>query len=620
MIHVETESPSGSTTNFCRVIHAVHRAKYPGAPVMNRVGPSFVARWLLAAPLILLTGCAPSDPPTVSKPESADPSDANSAAMMSDSASSQTARSLAKFVDMTESSEIAFEYRNGEEFGHFSILESLGGGVGLFDYDNDGDMDLICPAGGGFDDTGQLTSLPIGLFRNEGQWKFLATANVGNVQSSRFYSHGAAVADTNNDGFADVLITGFGGLQFFENNGDGTFTETAIEAGLTDNLWSSSAAFGDLNHDGNSDLYVAHYVDWSPENNPVCDGPTPGTREVCSPRRFNPLPDILYLSNGDGTFRDATTDAGLMSDGKGLAVQIADVNLDGQSDIYVANDTVPNFLYRGNGTLPLEDVSNKSGASLSDSGTPDGSMGVDVGDFNLDGLPDIWVANYERESFALYRNEGNFFFQHISRSTGVTAVGGLAVGWGSVFFDFDSDGDEDVFVSNGHVIRYPRNAPLRQNPLLFQNEGGLRFVNVAPQAGPFLESPQMGRGVASGDLDNDGDVDLVISRINETVALLSNESELNRSLIVQLIGTQSNRDATGAWLTVRTTPESPVMTRQIKGGGSYASSSDRRQFFGIGQSSTVSELTVHWPCGAVETFQDLQTQSIVVLKEPCTNN
>jgi hypothetical protein len=614
-------SPSSeSTTGFCEDIHSVRGAKSPGFPVMNPLGPSFVIRSLLAATLGLLTGCGGSDPSSVSESRRTEHLEANSASTALSAERSQTSESLAKFVNEAESSDIEFEYRNGEEFGHFSILESLGGGVGLFDYDNDGGMDLICPGGGGFDGAGQLTSLPNGLFRNEGQWKFRAVADMANVQSSCFYSHGAAVADANNDGFADVLITGFGGLQFFENNGDGTFTETAIAAELTDNLWSSSAAFGDLNQDGNPDLYVAHYVDWSPENNPVCDGPTPKSREICSPRQFNGLPDTLYLSNGDGTFRDATSDAGLSSGGKGLAVQIADVNLDGLPDIYVANDTVPNFLYRGNGALPLEDVSDKSGASLSDAGTPDGSMGVDVGDFNLDGLPDIWVANYERESFALYRNEGNFFFQHISRSTGVTAVGGLAVGWGSVFFDFDCDGDEDVFVSNGHVIRYPRNAPLRQNPLLFQNEGGRRFVNVAPQAGQYLESPHMGRGVASGDLDNDGDVDLVVSRINEPVAMLCNESGSNRSLIVRLIGTQSCRDATGAWMTARITPESPVMTRQIKGGGSYASSSDRRQFFGIGQSSTVAELTVHWPCGAVETFRDLQTQSIVVLKEPCTNN
>lgn len=208
---------------------------------------------------------------------------------------------------------------------------------------------------------------------------------------------------------------------------------------------------------------------------------------------------------------------------KGLGVLIADVDLDGDLDIYVANDTVPKFLYRNRGNGTFEEVGGQSGAALSDTANPDGSMGVDLGDFNLDGLPDLWVANYERESLALYRNEGDCQFLHVSRTTGVTAVGALFVSFGTLFLDFDRDGDEDIFVSNGHVIRYPVNAPLKQLPLLFENRSG-RFVNVAPVAGPYLTEPHLGRGVAGGDIDNDGDIDLILSPINEPAAVILNES------------------------------------------------------------------------------------------------
>jgi hypothetical protein len=295
---------------------------------------------------------------------------------------------------------------------------------------------------------------------------------------------------------------------------------------------------------------------------------------------------------------------------------MADVDLDGHIDIYVANDTVPNFLYRNSGNGLLEDASTKSGTSLSDSGSPDGSMGVDVGDYNLDGRPDLWVSNFERESFALYRNDGNFFFQHVSRSTGVTAVGGMAVGWGTVFLDFDLDGDEDVFVSNGHVIRHPKNAPLKQPPLLFQNDTGPRFHNVAPAAGDYLRNSHMGRGVACGDLDNDGDQDLVISRTNEPLAVLANKSGSNRSLVVRLIGRRSNRDAIGACVKIRVAPDQPKVIRLVKSGGSYASSNDSRLFFGVGSATEIGEVEIHWPSGVSQTLKNITIDKMLVLREP----
>jgi hypothetical protein len=306
-------------------------------------------------------------------------------------------------------------------------------------------------------------------------------------------------------------------------------------------------------------------------------------------------------------------DVSMFDSDKGLGVLLADVDLDGDLDIYVANDTVPKFLYRNKGNGTFDEVGNQSGTALSEAASPDGSMGLDMGDFNGDGLPDLWVANYEREALALYRNEGDCQFLHVSRSTGVTAVGSLFVSFGTLFLDFDRDGDEDVFVSNGHVIRYPVNAPLKQVPLLFENRGA-RFVNVAPAAGAYLTEPHLGRGVAAGDIDNDGDIDLVLSPINEPAAILANESpNTNHWLRVRLIGVKSQRDAVGAHVALTTS--AGRQTRQVKGGGSYLSQSELNCFFGIPGDAKIEKLSIRWPSGTVQELTDLKLdRSIVVIE------
>jgi hypothetical protein len=575
---------------------------------LGRFRCALAAVWLIAA---VTSGCGDRNAST-----SNSTSDSQSAREDAANPANQKGHdTLARFRENAEACGVKFTYRDGQEAEHYAILESLGGGVGLFDFDGDGTLDIFLPGGGRYGSENQILGLPGALFRSHGGQSYTDVTLVAGVEAAPHYSHGVAAADYDNDGFADLLITGYGGLALFHNDGDGTFHETAAAAGLTDTLWSSSAAWGDLNGDGVLDLFVVHYVNWSFENHPFCGTGEPIHRDICPPKRYAGLPDTLYFGVGDGTFRDGSQEAGIMPYGqpaevslatsdKGLGVLLADVDLDGDLDIYVANDGTPKFLYRNRGQGVFDEIGGISGTALSDTATPDGSMGVDMADFNLDGLPDLWVANYEHESLALYRNEGDCQFMHVSRSTGVTSVGALFVSFGTLFLDFDRDGDEDIFVTNGHVIRLPVNAPLKQLPLLLENRSG-RFQNVALFAGAYLTEPHLGRGVAGGDLDNDGDIDLVLSPINEPTAVLHNESpNQNHWLRLRLVGVHSQRDAVGAQITLTTS--AGRQTRQVKGGGSYLSQSELHCFFGFPRDARLEKVSIRWPSGIRQEFTNLE--------------
>lgn len=519
-----------------------------------------------------------------------------------------------QFFDVSKKTGIDLIYRNGQETGHFAIVETLGGGIALFDYDRDGFLDLFGTRGGVVGLGAEVRGLPSALYRNGGNWRFRETTQDARLTAAPYYSHGAATADYDSDGFPDLLVTGYGGFLLYRNLGDGTFLECGESTRLRDRSWSTGAGWGDLNGDGHPDLFVVHYVDWRPEENPTCESADGKNREVCSPRKFGGLPDMLYLSSGGGTFRDATSESGIRDDGKGLGVLLADIDLDGDLDIYVANDTTPNFLYVNDGSGRFTEEGLLSATALDDQGAPNGSMGVDLGDYNLDGLPDLWVANFENESFALYRNQGNLLFTHMSRPLGIADVGGVYVGWGTAFADLDRDGDEDVISSNGHVMRFPVNAPVRQTPLLFENRRDQGFVDVARNAGEYLASAHEGRGLAVGDIDSDGDLDVAISRVNEPAVLLSNESHVpHHWLGLRLVGTVSSRDAVGTIVHLRSAAGTQI--RQVKGGGSYLSSSDQVLFFGLGTDQRVEEIAIRWPSGRLQSIRDVEPDRLITVLE-----
>ncbi|MBC7854196.1 MAG: VCBS repeat-containing protein, partial [Pirellulaceae bacterium] len=365
-------------------------------------------------------GCGPTPPTVTTKPALPGVSAPGVGASKSP-ASSPTATTI-KFTDVTASAGIDFTYQNDNQKMNRAIVESVGSGQGMFDFDRDGLLDLLHVGGGLYRGprNQEMGGHPSVLYRNRGNWKFEnISLAAGGWKGDRF-KHGCTAADYDNDGFQDVLICGYGGVQLWRNMGDGTFEEGHAAALLTDKLWSTSGAFADFDQDGFLDFYVAHYVDWSFENNPDCRiRGIKNLKDTCPPKQFKGLPDTLYMNNQDGTFRDVSASAGLKPDGKGLAVLSGDFDLDGDQDVYVCNDTTENFLFLNDGTGKFEEDAGLRGCATDNKGIPNGSMGIDMADYNLDGLPDIGVANYEREAFALYENDGRGFFRHVSEPLGI---------------------------------------------------------------------------------------------------------------------------------------------------------------------------------------------------------
>ncbi|MFO0928394.1 MAG: CRTAC1 family protein [Gemmataceae bacterium] len=569
--------------------------------------------WVVVVGLAAVAGCPGKTEPESTGPRKAVPAE-------------ETPAGPPLFEDITEASGIRSSYRNGEDSAnHFSILESLGGGVGLIDLDGDGLLDVFLPGGGYYvgDDRRTIVGSPCRFYRNLGKGKFAdVTTAVGLDQLAGgqpwFYTHGAAVADYDRDGWPDLLVTGWGRVALFRNVPDGKggrrFEDVTAKAGLADGItWATSAAFADLDGDGYPDLYLCQYVDWSWKKNPLCqyDGKT---QDVCPPKDFHGLPHKLFRNTGKGGFVDVSKEVGLRpgdeSNSKGLGVVVVDVDGDGKPDIYVCNDTVDNYLYVNQSTpgqIKLAEVGLTSGVARDDRGTPNGSMGVDAGDPLRTGKPAIWVTNYENELHALYTNEcrpGVVFFNYQTQTAGIAAIGQIYVGWGTNFIDVDRDGWEDLFVANGHAIRFPvgRGVTRRQKPILLHNQKG-RFTDISRQIGSYGQAQHLSRGVGFGDLDNDGRIDLVISNMNEPAAVLRGVGGEGNHWIGFALRGKEHADVVGARVVLETADG--MQTRFAKGGSSYASSADRRLLFGLGTQTTLKSVIVHWPDGSKQPLANL---------------
>ncbi|MBX9583806.1 MAG: CRTAC1 family protein [Gemmataceae bacterium] len=549
------------------------------------------------------------------------------------------------FEDVTAASGIDFAYRNGEEADHYAILESLGGGAALIDYDGDGRLDVFLPGGGHFGKAvGESFEMkdgrpvvrggryvpsgpppairphPCRLYRNLGGMKFRdVTAEAGFAQPD-LYTHGEAVGDYDRDGWPDLVVTGYGRVVLYHNEPDGkggrTLKDVTAGSGVDTpgHFWGTSAAFGDLDGDGFPELYVCQYANWSWENNPACSGYTTKVdRDVCPPKQFDAAPHRLYRNLGaartDGGpwFEDVSAAAGLRHPpradkdyGKGLGVLMVDADGDGKPDVYVANDTSGNFLYLNRSTpgkLALEEKGFDLLCSRDASGTMTGSMGVDAADFDGSGRPSIWVTNYEGELHALYRNamrNGRLYFQYHTQHGKIAALGQNYVGFGTAFVDLDQDGWEDLFVLNGHVIRHSLKAGLRQKPVLLRNNGDATFAEVSGRGGPFFRDAHRGRGLAVGDLDNDGRPDAVVARLNDPARVL-HHAGTGANWVGLDLRPAGHASPVGAKVTVEAGGRKRV--RFVKGGGSYLSAGDTRVLVGLGAADKVDAVTVEWPGG-----------------------
>ncbi len=533
----------------------------------------------------------------------------------------------AHFSDATRAARIDFKHE-GSPTSQKYLPETMGGGVALLDYDNDGRLDIFFTNGARLDDPMPESKSPDKsdrrywnrLFHQNTDGTFTDVTEKAGLSgaSQNHYGMGVAVGDFDNDGYEDIYVTGYGGNTLYHNNGDGTFSDVTERAGVGGDGWSTSAGFFDYDNDGKLDLFVCRYVDWSFKNNRYCGEKKPGGRAYCHPDNFHGVANILYRNNGDGTFTDVSEKAGIANpEGKSLGVAFADYDGDGWTDIYVANDSVQCFLYHNNHNGTFTDVALSAGVGYNEDGKTFAGMGTDFSDFDNDGRPDIVVTDLSNERYVLFRNNGDGTFSDVTNSSGLGRATLAYSGWSTRLIDYDNDGWKDLFVAQGHVMdtieATAPNLQYLQPPLLLRNVAG-HFTKV--DAGPMFAARWAGRGAAFGDFNNDGGVDIVVANVNQKAYLLRNErGKRNHWIAIRTAGTKSNRDGIGCRIKV-VGASGFEQHYTVNTAAGYLSASDKRVIAGLGGDTSARLIEIRWPSGAVQKFQNRKAGEVLEAIEP----
>jgi hypothetical protein len=499
------------------------------------------------------------------------------------------------------------------------LPETVGAGCAFLDYDNDGWMDIYLVNSGRCDFYEPVQPLRNALYHNNRDGTFTDVTQKAGVPGDA-YGMGIAVGDYDGDGFPDLYVTQYPRSILYHNNGDGTFTDVTAKAGVAAPGWATSAVWFDYDNDGRLDLFVCHFVDYSKAKLKFCGDRLTGERFYCIPTIYDPMPCWLFHNNGDGTFTDVSKESGISKPlAKAWGVVAADINNDGRMDLYVTNDTVPNFLFANRGKGQFEEIGLLAGVGVNVFGKPRSGMGVDAADYDQDGWIDLFEANVDHEMYSIYHNDRNETFSDVANPSGIGAATRLMSGWGLKFFDYDNDGDLDLLLCNGHpddaVDKRIEGVKSLEPLLLFRNTGK-GFENVSGQGGPIFSKPLSGRGLALGDFDNDGSVDVLVTQNNNAPVLLrNNNGRQNHWLGIRLVGTRANIDAIGAKITYQS---GDLKRHQFKvGGGSYLSSHDPRMVLGLGKRTKIDWLEIQWPqpSGKTEQFTGLPIDRYITVVE-----
>ncbi len=533
---------------------------------------------------------------------------------------------LPVFSDVRDKTRIGFvcnTSRTPEKY----LIETMGGGVALFDYDGDGRLDIFFVNGAALKPHMTATEMPDKsdpkfwnrLYHNNGDGTFTDVTGRAGVKGHS-YGQGVAVGDYDNDGRPDLFVTNYGRNILYHNNGDGTFTDVTDKAGVAGGGWSVGACFVDYDRDGKLDLMVVRYLDWDLQKNPWCGDASRNFRAYCHPSVFKPATYILYHNNGDGTFTDVTVASGFAAHpGNGLGVDINDFDHDGWPDILVANDTLPQQLFRNNHDGTFTEVGERSGLAFDEDGRTFSGMGVSFEDYNNDGWPDVFIGDLADQKYALYKAFGDGkTFEYVTNTSGVGGISMLHSAWGTKFFDYDNDGLKDLLVAQSHVmdnIEQTQPSVHYREPLLLMRNVDGRFQDVSAVSGDPFRRAVVARGAAFGDIDNDGFLDCVVNCLDGPPMILRNHGNGNHWVSIDTTGTVSNRDGIGAKIHV-VTPSGKHQYAMVDTAGSYLSASDKRVHFGLGEEKQIKVLEISWPSGIQQRLENIAADQFLHVKEP----